>query len=211
MARFKVFIAESNNPLDFYLGKLDGYAANEILKVRRIASRYRIVFDLDMFRRAIRDAVKFEADIFHLSCHGDAEGVDLADGSSLSWEELAEEFAPLASVDRILVNSSCQGAHKGIATAFREAPVRFGYLCGSVAEDGVAYTDSCLAWSILYNILASKESISRRVFQEAIDKVNGAVSGDFVYRRWDTKEGRYLVYPKQSPDVLAALYSAAAN
>ena len=199
MASFKVFIAELNNPEDFYLGKLDGYTANEVLKVRRITSRYRIVLNREMLRRAIDHAAKLEADIFHLSCHGDADGVQLTDGECLSWKGLAEEFAPLASAERILVNSSCEGAHRGVSKAFREAAARFGYLCGSSAKT-VGYADSCLAWSILYNVLASEESISRDAFQGAIDKVNAAVAGEFVYRRWVAREGRYRIYPSPKDD-----------
>jgi hypothetical protein len=197
VAGFKVFIAESNNPEDFYLGRLDGHAAHEVLKVRRISSAYRIVLNREMLRKAIVYAAKAGADIFHLSCHGNADGVQLTDGECLSWGELADEFAPFATARRILVNSTCEGGHVGVSKAFREAPVRFGYLCGS-SDETVGYADSCLAWSILYNVLANEESISQRAFQKAIDKVNAALPGEFVYRRWVEGDGRYKVYP--SPD-----------
>jgi hypothetical protein len=203
VATFKVFIVESNSPEDFYLGKLDGFAANEVLKVRRIRSRYRVAFNREMLHKAIAEAVRFEADIFHLSCHGDEDGVQLSDqratGASLTWEELAADFTPFASNRRILVNSSCEGGHNGVAEAFRKCDQRFGYICGSTNK-AVTFHDSCLAWSILYNVLANEASISRLVFQSAIGKINGVVSGDFVYRRWDSKKDRYRYYPSRKEE-----------
>jgi hypothetical protein len=201
MAEFRVFIAESNNPLDFYLGRLDGHAANEVLKVRRIPSLYRVVLDRKMLKKAVAAAGRFETDIFHLSCHGDETGIQLADGEELGWEELADELTPLASRSRILVNSSCVGGHSGIAKAFRATSNRFGYICGSTRsteDDGVGYHDACLAWSILYNVLANRQSRSRAAFQDAIDKINAVVAGDFVYRRWDGKMRGYRSYPARA-------------
>jgi hypothetical protein len=177
---------------DFYFGRLDGYAANEVLKVRRIRSRYRIAFNRNMLCRAIAQAATFDA---HLSCHGDKAGIQLTDGDCLTWNEVAEDFEPLASPDRILVNSTCVGGDAGIATAFGDAKKRFGYLCGSLDANGVAFHDSCIAWSILYNVLANHEDISRKAFQDALRKINLAVSGDFVYRRWDRRGRIYRSFP----------------
>lgn len=194
----RIFIAESNDPEDFYSGRLDGFAANEVLKVRDIPSQYRIVFNREMLQKAIAEAVEFEADIFHLSCHGGEDGVQLSDqrssGEILTWEEIASDFQPLAEKERILVNSSCKGGDGGVAEAFRKSKKRFGYICGSTSEI-VTFHDSCLAWSVLYNILANEQSTSKSTFQDAIKKINSVVSGDFVYRRWDHYKNRYRFYP----------------
>jgi len=148
-----------------------------------------------MLKKAVAEAGRFETDIFHLSCHGSEAGIRLANGEDLAWEKLVDDLKPLATRNRILVNSSCDGAHSGIAKAFCANTNRFGYICGSTAKGGVSFHDACLAWSILYNVLANCGSRSREAFQEAIDKINGIVAGDFVYRRWDGKTHRYLSYP----------------
>jgi hypothetical protein len=195
---FKVFIAESNDPEDFYFGQLDGFAANEVLKVRRIRTRYRVVFNREMLRKAIAEATKWEADIFHLSCHGGEEGIQLCDqrtsGDVLSWEEVAADFQPFATQNKVLVNSSCMGGHRGVAEAFRKAKSRFGYICGSTSE-AVTFHDSCVAWSILYNVPSNDGTTGSRTFRTAIDKINSVVSGNFVYRRWDKDIKRYRTHP----------------
>jgi len=62
------------------------YVAQPVV-VRTTPSRYRIVFDRAMLSKSIAAAVNFEADIFHLSCHGNSDGVVLADDESLTWKE----------------------------------------------------------------------------------------------------------------------------
>jgi len=109
MASFKVFIAESNGPADVYSGRLDGFAANEVLKVSGTPSQYRLVYNREMLERAIQEAGEIGTDIFHLSCHGNETGVELTDGSFLGWDDLADMFNGFADDARILVNSSCGG------------------------------------------------------------------------------------------------------
>jgi hypothetical protein len=151
MAEFRVFIAESNNPLDFHLGRLDGHAANEVLKVPRIPSLYRVVLDRKMLKKAVAEAGRFETDIFHLSCHGDETGIQLADGEELGWEELADELTPLASRSRILVNSSCAGAHRGLRAGGRIRGIwrgssSWGDRLADPAGDGKAQGETVLTY-----------------------------------------------------------------
>jgi len=196
MADFKVFIAESNGAEDLYCGRMDGFAAGEVLKVQQIETRYRAVMNRDFLVRAVKEAHHFGADIFHLSCHGDSTGPRLHDGTDLSWDELADIFQPFANRDRVLVNSICEGGHDGIAKAFKEKSNKFGFICGSISKNGIYFDDACLAWSVLYNVLGSAKSANKSAFQSAINKMNSVVDGDFVYRRWDEPTKLYKYYPK---------------
>ena len=51
-----VFIAESLAPKDFYLRRLDEYAANEVLKIQACPTEYRIVLTKAYLRKAIAEA-----------------------------------------------------------------------------------------------------------------------------------------------------------
>jgi hypothetical protein len=81
---------------------------------------------------------------------------------------------------------------KGVAEAFTRSPNQFGYICG--ATQPVGFQDSSIAWSILYNVLATAENANASTMRNAIRKINAAISGDFVYRRWDEDQQRYWSY-----------------
>lgn len=187
-----VFIAESNDPSDVYEGRLDGYAANEVLKVRRLRTEYRMVFDAEHFCRAIADAADGNFDVFHLSCHGNGDGIGLTDGASLNWMDLARCFKPFASRERMIVISSCMGGHVGFSKALQKTGSNVRAVFGAL--DDIGFSDACIAWSILYNEFASKP-LCVKTFQTAIDKLNSVIDGRFVYRRFDPIRKLYGRYP----------------
>lgn len=195
MSEISVFIAESVSPADFYIGQTDGRAAFEVVRLHQVRCEYRVVLDRLRLKKAVREALNGDFGVFHLSCHGADDGVRLSDRTDLSWTELAEILKPLASVDRLLVMASCSGGYAGLGTELRKAGAVFGYVFGSTAEEGVAFTHSCLAWSVLYNRLIEGK-FTRRGVKKTIDRINGIAIGDFVYRRWDG--ARYLHYPLAS-------------
>ncbi|ESX20338.1 hypothetical protein X747_29100 [Mesorhizobium sp. LNJC384A00] len=192
MSEMSVFIAESVSPVDFYIGRTDGRAAFEVVRLHQVRCEYRVVLDRLRLKKAVREALKGDFGVFHLSCHGADDGVRLSDGTDLSWTELAEILKPLASVDRLLVMACCSGGYAGLATELRKAGAVFGYVFGSTAEAGVTFTHSCLAWSALYNGLIEGK-FTRKGVQKTIDRINGIAIGDFVYRRWGG--AKYLHYP----------------
>lgn len=188
-----VFIAESLAPVDFYKRRLDGFAANEVLKIQGCASDYRIVLNCRYLRQAINDATALDYSIFHLSCHGDENGITLASDELVDWLELAKMFQPLASQERCLVMASCSGGHYDLTKALTKSGSIFGYVFGSAHQNGVGFTDSALAWSILYRDII-EHGFDRQTLRDAVDKINHVVPADFVVRRWDGMV--YRRYPR---------------
>lgn len=185
-----VFIAESVSPEDFYERRADGHAANEVLKLRGQRTEYRVVMTEELLRRAIQEATDGGFDVFHFFSHGNDEGVELTDGTWLSWLDFARLMKPFASPRRRLVVSSCQGGHAGLTKALEKTGALFATVFGSTAPT-VKFTESCLAWSILYNSLAG-HGYTRAELRKTLDVINAAVEGDFVYRRWTgVVYGRY--------------------
>lgn len=187
-----VLIAESVGAEDFYFNRTDGFAANEVLRIQQVRSRYRIAFDRKSLNRAILEADRDDYGILHISCHGDDEQIGLTDGTAINWPDLAGDLLPFANSDRALVLSSCSGGYVGVTKAFQKAGVAFQYVFGSTSPAGVGFTDSCLAWSILYSQIV-EHGFSRPALRSTLDKINAVVPGDFVYRRWNGS--RYLHYP----------------
>ncbi len=189
-----VFIAESVSTEDFYERRVDGHAANEILKIRGLSTKYRVALTKPLLKRAVKEAADGKFQIFHLSAHGNDDGICLSDDTELSWVELAMLLKRVAGPDRGLVMATCGGGDRELTEALRQAGAIFGWVFGSTAEK-VSFSDSCLAWSILYNRLAGKNGFGRPALKATLAAINAAIKGDFVYRRWDDEKGRYLRYP----------------
>ena len=69
-----MFVAESVQAEDFYEGRTDGFAANEVLKIQQVRTSYKIVLDKDHLERAIGDAHAGDFQALHISAHGDGRG-----------------------------------------------------------------------------------------------------------------------------------------
>lgn len=186
-----VFIAESLAPEDFYERRADGFAANEVLRLRGIRSEYRIALTRDLLERAVSECRRRNYEVFHFSSHGSAKRVTLADGTKLKWSEFARLLKPCSGIGKALVMSTCQGGVAALTDALVEENVVFGWVFGSTAEI-VYFPESCLAWSILYNKLAD-DGFSREALRKTLTAINAAIEGDFVYRRWNGT--RYLRFP----------------
>jgi len=187
-----VLIAESVSRDDFYDRRTDGYAANEILRIQQVRSDYRLVLDRRLLVRAVNSAAAQNFTVFHLSCHGDDDGILLADEDFVDWLNLGVLLRGYARMDRALVLSCCSGGYVGVTKAFEKSGVFFGYVFGSTSVSGVGFTDCCLAWSILYSQIL-EYGLSAANLRKTLDKINYAVPGDFSYRRWDGQT--YLHYP----------------
>lgn len=187
-----VFILESVAPEDFYERRLDGHAANEILKILDVTTEYRIAFTEILVKRAIGEAAKREAQVLHFSSHGNDAGVVLTNGKTISWKSFVELIKPASGPGKALVMATCGGGDKELTKALTAGDVVFGWVFGSTAEQ-VHFSDSCLAWSILYNRLYD-HGFDRPALKTTLEAINAAIDGDFVYRRWTGK--KYRRFPK---------------
>ncbi len=187
-----VMIAESVGPKDSYVRRTDGFAANEVLQIQQVRTQYRIVLDLPRLIRAIAQARIGNFQVFHLSCHGNDDGILLSDGTAVNWLKLGKLMRKYANLNRSLVLSCCSGGYVGVTKALQKEDVFFGYVFGSTAKEGVGFTDSCLAWSVLYSQIY-EHGFSRVELRKTLDKINVVVPGKFLYRRGNGSQ--YLRYP----------------
>lgn len=185
-----VYIIESLDSSDFYERRLDGHAANEILKILDVRTEYRIAFTRALIKRAITEAASGDFGVLHFSSHGSDEGVCMTSGKRLTWAEFVELIKPASGAKKALVMATCGGGDMELTKALTSAGVVFGWVFGSTAEK-VTFSDSCLAWSILYNRLVD-HGFKRKALQTTLTAINAAIDGDFVYRRWNGKKYRYF-------------------
>lgn len=189
-----VFIVESLKSNDFYDRRLDGYAANEMLRILGTRTEYRIAFTRALVEKAIAEAAAGDFEILHVSAHGNSQGIELTNGTDLSWAEFVDLVRPASGLKKALVMATCGGGDRELTKALNAAGVVFGWVFGSTA-DSVAFSDSCLAWSILYNRLYD-HGFARNDLMVTLKAINAAIMGDFVYRRWTGKDYRHFPVKK---------------
>ena len=186
-----VFIVEALRPKDFYEGCLDGRAAGEILRILGTRTEYRIAFTRPLLERAIGEAKAGNFEILHFSSHGDSTGIEITNGKELNWSEFVDLVKPASGPNKALVMATCGGGDEELTKALIASGVIFGWVFGSTAAS-VHFSDSCIAWSILYNRLFD-HGFKRKDLMVTLKAINAAIVGDFVYRRWDGK--KYRRYP----------------
>jgi len=191
----KVFIIESSYPKDFYRQKLDGIAAQGILNILSIPNELRFALDHEHFEKAIADAKTLNSTVIHLSCHGDQDGIALANNYQPSWTKFADLFQENKWCPKALVMSSCCGATSGIRGAFKIKAKKPEIIFGS--SDERSYGEYTVAWAILYHRF-KKDGIDKDSAQQALKEIHAVVSDKFLYRRWDASQHEYRSYPRKS-------------
>jgi hypothetical protein len=198
--QMRVVIAESSHPEDFYNHELDGPATYQLLKLLGLSPELRYVLDRQRLRAAIQLATSQKTQIFHLSCHGDARGIELADGEEIGWSTLAGYFESGPYCPDALVMSACCGASSGIAKAFARKASRPKIIFGTTEERG--YSQFAVAWAILYRRF-KLSGVRREAARRALRDICAVAHPSFLYRRWDDDKGRYLIYPGEGVEYLA--------
>jgi hypothetical protein len=194
MDKFKILVAESLCADDFYERDWEGNVVEEIVRLLRGRTFYRIVITPKYLAKAVTLAAKHKCDVFHLSCHGNETGIFLTDETHLSWKELAKVFQKADPMPKVLVLSSCLGGDKGLAQAFKKSDRRPDVIFGAEADepDNISFAGACISWPILYTELVDR-GLSQSVFMDAVNKMNTITPHQFVYRRWKTD--RYVRHP----------------
>ena len=188
----KVLIIESGSPGDFYDNQLDGNSTSQLLRLLGIAYEMRVVLDEQWLSNAIKHVRDEKFDVVHISCHGDKNCIQLANGKCIDWQSLATLFQRHKAHPSALVMSSCCGVASGIGRAFADIRFQPKIIFGST--DARRYHDYAVAWAILYRVFLLN-NVDREAAQQALAHINAVVSPKFKYRRWDDKDGKYLVFP----------------
>jgi hypothetical protein len=186
----KVLVVELNVPTHYDDDQLDGRRTQELLKLLGIKADLRLVLNKAQLFQALRQAAA-DFDILHVSYYGhDESRLILADNSSPSWQEFAEQLQGSKLVPQAVVMSSCGSDDSGIGAAFQRRKMRpkiiFGSTTGRYCHDYVA------AWGILYRSFVN-EGITTAAAQRALAEITATAYPTFRYRRWDDRSGHYLI------------------
>lgn len=193
--RFSVLIIESSYPKDFYNRQLDGIAAQGLLNILEIRNQLRMVLNLKYFNEALHEAKRDGFHVIHLSCHGDKDGIALANNCQPTWADFAKLFLESDFAPQALVMSSCCGAASGIGDAFAEsAKKRPEIIFGS--KDKRTYGEYAVAWALLYHQFLAG-GVTKPSAQMALKQISATVGDTFLYRRWDSRLKKYRMFPRK--------------
>jgi hypothetical protein len=166
-----VYVIESPSSEDLLDERTEGRALTEALRLSRIKAAYSLATDRATFYRALGERLKqvllAQPDTIphiHISCHGDANGLQLTDGSPISWDELRQLLLPLnkALNDRLLVcMSSCFGASAARTAMWVSGDLPFFALVGH--PGALAWSDGAVAYIAFYHRLGKGAHITDAV------------------------------------------------
>lgn len=187
--KFSVFLVESMSASDLYNGMLEAEAIAQILRLLHVEAVCRTVIDRKHLSKAIQESKRRETSVFHVSCHANDVGFALTADENLTWSDLSE-IAEHRLENVVLCLSACEAGNVATAKAFQTLGAPPSYIVGP--ETDVGYAQACVAWSVFYHYL-TKKGISRESMKIALSRMNQAVAGEFLYRRWTGE--KYLRYP----------------
>lgn len=154
MAKNEILIIESRSPTDIFDDRFEAGTLKQILKLQQVHSKHIEVVDRKHLEKAIKFAEKEHIRYVHLSAHGNPDGFELTDGTSITWKEFDELAWPFLK-NTCLCFSSCsvgQGAdnifniHKSFCNAI-VAPTR-----------DIGWGEALVAFSAFYHRALSTES-----------------------------------------------------
>jgi hypothetical protein len=193
----KVYVIDSNYPVDHFFERADGIIVQHVLRALGIRADLKLALDRDHFRKAVVRAIKAECDVVHVSTHGNEHGIAVCNDISqlpqgFDWPEFVGLFQGPGRPPQALVMAACNGATSNLAKAFSNVPKRPKIIIGSTDERYPA--DYVAAWALLYRRF-KHSGIKRDAAREVLQQICAVVHENFRYLRWDEKRGRYLRYP----------------
>ena len=180
----KVAIIESVSPEDVQAKRYEGPDLEGHLKKIGVTTSYEYVRNKADLSQAIAGAA--DADVVHVSCHANDEGIGLEDQTFIRWEEL-KEVAGNGLKDKKLSLSSCEGG-------VRSSPGRLLFQGGRASRlvgpfEAVDWGESLGAFKVYYDGI-----LRNRPLADIADDMNKVATARFrIYER--TGISTYDVFP----------------
>jgi hypothetical protein len=186
-----VHIVESPSAEDLLNGRTEGRVLSESLALAGIDHCYQLAINRNAFIEAVTTRVvdayaRFNAPpLLHISAHGDGDGLELASGEFIKWEELRGYIGPLreAMSERLVVALSACRSGGGCRMAMNtQLDPPFWALIGHTGKP--TWSDAAVAFVAFYHNLFKGHGIPECV------AAMKAASGDPQFISFDGAEQR---------------------
>jgi hypothetical protein len=196
---FFVYVVESPSAPDVYHGRSEREVLQQALSLACVHSASHCAISREAFCAALDIGLKYEigrlaplSPVLHISSHGDANGIQLSSGESVTWEELGGLLAPVNAAlnNRLVISMSCCEGYSGIRMAMKadDSPLPFYALIGSSQKP--VWSETAIAFAVFYHRLANGAHIT-----EAVQAMNIATGCNQFHVEWaeESKKG-YLEF-----------------
>ncbi len=165
---FTVHIIESPNPIDLFKDRMEGKALQASLGLASIEAKHYLIVNKEVFLRALveiyKESLSKARPIIHISCHGNARGIEFTSGEKITWDELKNYLTPVNKNigGFLLCMSSCRGL-SAIETAMipnSEALPFFGVV-GSIND--ITWAEANIGFTVLYYLFKNGVDLSKAV------------------------------------------------
>jgi len=170
--KFFVFIVESPSAVDLYQGRSEGKIIQQAVNLNQIPCLVKTAINFEIFQGALKVGLKealniFEgmAPILHISVHGHQDGIELSSGELVNWVTLKGLLRPLNEAldnNLIVCLSSCNG-YSGVRMAMSTENEPFPYFAIVANGEKPLWSDTAVAYSTFYHLLAKGEYITTAV------------------------------------------------
>lgn len=169
---FFVYIIESPSPSDLYHRRLEGDLIAQAVRLDGIPCVSRLAITAEAFKAAIVVGLPEEMKahrnlppVIHISAHGGKKGIQLSDGSLLTWEDLRTLLQPVnvaLNGALILCMSSCDG-FTAIEMAMREheGECAFGAIVGHAGSP--TWSETAVAYAAFYHLVSTGHDLLKSV------------------------------------------------
>lgn len=214
-AMFKVMIAKSGYPTDFYLKRIEGDYISSMLTTMRVSNELRYTLDKKHLKKCIAECNKQKFDILHLTTHcaiednekdNLIEGVALTDNSGPRWPGFAKMFDRKADYPTVLAMSACWGAAAPVVDAFTNISMGPAIIIGPTVK--LNFSDFAAAWPILYYRFKI-DGITKSSTKTAVKQINivlrqklKAAQGSFICWWWNENENKYISFPDTDRNIM---------
>ncbi|WP_027229885.1 hypothetical protein [Phyllobacterium sp. UNC302MFCol5.2] len=208
-----VYIVESPSATDFADRRTEGSALCEAFNLSRTKHSYCIAVNKEQFLLALSikepgnrfgTAVAHHGcmPVLHLSMHGFAEGIQLTDGTVISWAELRDILSPIneALPNGLMIAFSTCGGGSSIRMNMREEEHERPFFATIGSFNNILYDDALVAFIAFYHNLFKGKSV-----QECVAAMKAA-SGDQGFAVYSgPEEKQQFIQYMQRERLIAAL------
>lgn len=213
MARIKIAVIESPNPIDLFDGRSE---SDSLVPACKLIGHQSISF-LAKSRREFKEICQYLASadtthaskypsaplFLHLSCHGNNKGIAFG-SSDVSWKSLVQDIEPILSNplykgNFALAISSCGSGEHDLHEHFldrieEDDGAKMPQYIFSIPGDSVNWDDALVGWILFYHKLSSVSLGDRGKVQKALKDIYFGTKLKFSYHRWDENVSKYKTF-----------------